>query len=46
MGIPEVQCHCQVRRKLSGMLQMKMPVCVKMHGGRRVETVLGNSLYH
>ena len=46
MGIPEVQCHCQVRRKLAGMLQMKMLACVKMHGGGRVETALGNSLYN
>ena len=44
MGATEVQDCCQVRRKLAGMLQVKMPVCVKMLEGRSVQTVLGSLL--
>ena len=44
MGVTEVQDCCQVRRKLAGMLQVKMPVCVKMLEGRSVQTVLGSLL--
>ena len=44
MGVTEVQDCCQVRRKLAGMLQVKIPVCVKMLEGRSVQTVLGSLL--
>ena len=44
MGITEVQDCYQVRRKLAGMLQVKMLVCVKMLEGRSVQTVLASLL--
>ena len=44
MGVTEVQDCYKVWRKLPGMLQVKMLVCVKMLEGRSVQTVLGSLL--
>ena len=44
MGVTEVQDCYKVWRKLAGMLQVKMLVCVKMPEGRSVQTVLGSLL--